>query len=63
MNKIMSQFRRLYDDKGLDDHDFSEQEARLRASQANLLDATNRLTRASEELNAAALGSMPPRLH
>lgn len=57
MNKIMSQFRRLYDDKGKDDHDFSDQEERLRAAQDNLKNATDRLVRSSERLNAAALSS------
>ena len=55
MNKIINQFRRLYDDKGVNDHDFSGQEERLRKSLANLTKATDALTRSSEKLNAAAL--------
>ena len=60
MNKIINQFRRLYDDKGYNDHDFSGQEERLRVAQDNLSDATRRLVKASEKLNAAAISSMPP---
>jgi len=58
MNKIISQFRRLYDDKGVNDHDFSEQEERLRTAQAKLKRATDSLVRASEKLNASALSSI-----
>ena len=61
MNKIINQFRRLYDDKGYDDHDFSEQEEKLRIAQDNLKDATDKLTRSAEMLNAAALGSFATR--
>ncbi len=57
MNKVINQFRRLYDDKGLDDHDFTNQEERLRIAQENLNAATDDLVRASELLNAAALSS------
>ncbi len=57
MNKIISQFRRLYDDKGADDHDFGGQEERLRLAQYNLEQATKSLVKSSEMLNAAALSS------
>ena len=57
MNKIYSQFRRLYDDKGVDDHDFSDQEERLRIAQDYLKEATDNLIRSSERLNAAALSA------
>jgi hypothetical protein len=61
MNKILNQFRRLYDDKGSNDHDFTDQEERLRVAQANLFAATDRLVRSSEQLNAAALSSFATR--
>ena len=57
MNKIINQFRRLYDDKVLNDHDFSDQEKRLRMAQDNLASATDKLVRSSELLNAAAISS------
>ena len=57
MNKILSQFRRLYDDKGANDHDFSDQEEQLRIARKKLFDATDSLNRSSEFLNAAALRS------
>jgi len=57
MNKIISQLRRLYDDNGANDRDFTIQEERLKASQDNLNKATSQLVRASELLNAAALSS------
>ncbi len=57
MNKILAQFRRLYDDKGSNDIDFSVQEEKLRVAQDNLADATRRLVKSSEILNAAALSS------
>jgi hypothetical protein len=59
MNKIINQFRRLYDDKGYNDHDFSEQEANLQLSQFNLSQATKSLVKASERLNTAALNAFP----
>lgn len=57
MNKIINQFRRLYDDKGVNDHDFSEQEEKLRIANNKLTTATQRLLKSSEMLNAAALSS------
>lgn len=57
MNKIINQFRRLYDDKGANDHDFSEQEARLREAREHLVKATEALIRSSERLNTAAISS------
>ena len=57
MNKIINQFRRLYDDKGANDHDFSEQEEKLRMANNKLTDATQRLLKSSEMLNTAALSS------
>jgi hypothetical protein len=57
MNKILNQFRRLYDDMGKNDHDFSDQEEKLRLANNNLINATNRLIKSSELLNAAALSS------
>jgi len=57
MSKVLNQFRRLYDDRGQNDYDFTEAEERLRIAQDNLTDATNKLIRSSELLNAAALNS------
>jgi hypothetical protein len=57
MNKVLNQFRRLYDDKGLNDYDFAKEEEKLRIANANLIDATNSLIKSSELLNAAALSS------
>ena len=56
MDKILKQFKRIYSDNGAGDVDFSEQEERLRLSQANLTQATQELVRASERLNTAAMG-------
>lgn len=55
MDKFLNQFRRLYDDKGANDRDFTEQETRLREAQKRLVDATNELNRSSQNLNATAL--------
>lgn len=57
MNKVFNQFRRLYDDRGKDDYDFTEAEERLRIANNNLTKATEALTKSSELLNAAALSS------
>lgn len=57
MEKVLNQFRRLYDDRGENDHDFSDQEERLRIANYNLTKATEALTKSSELLNAAALNS------
>lgn len=57
MNKVLNQFRRLYDDKGQNDYDFTEHEEKLRIATANLKNATTALTKASELLNAAALST------
>jgi hypothetical protein len=59
MNQIINQFRRLYDDKGQDDHDFTKQEERLKDANLRLVEATNQLLRASERLNVSALNSLP----
>lgn len=61
MNKVLNQFRRLYDDRGANDHDFTEQETRLREAHEKLTEATNELLRSSEILNAAALSSFQTR--
>ena len=36
MEKFLNQFRRLYDDRGLHDKDFTEQETRLKQAQTRL---------------------------
>jgi len=60
MNKIINQFRRIYSDDGRGDKDFTIQETRLREANERMLEATNALMRASERLNVAALGVVPP---
>lgn len=57
MEKFLNQFRRLYDDKGENDRDFSEQEQRLKEAQSRLADATNELVKSSDKLNAVALSA------
>lgn len=57
MNAIISQFRRIYSDDGRLDKDFSEQEARLRAANAKLAQATSELIRASVRLNDVILAN------
>jgi len=57
MNKVLAQFRRLYDDKGANDWDFTKQENALHEATTKLNEATTELIRASEILNAAAIGS------
>lgn len=57
MIKVMNQLRRLYDDHGSGDHDFTKQEERLKEAQDNLSLATDRLIKSSEQLNAAAISS------
>lgn len=56
MDKILKQFKRIYSDNGGSDVDFSEQEGKLRISQAKLIQATQELERASERLNTVAMG-------
>lgn len=60
MNKVISQFRRVFSDDGAGDKDFGEQEAQLREAQKNLLEATNALTRASEILTGLITSKTPP---
>lgn len=57
MEKFLNQFRRLYDDRGLYDKDFTEQETRLKQAQTRLAEATNELVKSSDKLNAVALSS------
>lgn len=57
MNAILSQFRRIYSDRGQDDKDFSEQEERLRAANAKLAEATQELVKASVNLNDVLLAN------
>lgn len=47
MNKIASQFRRIFCDDGRGDRDFSKQEERLRQAQEHLRQATESLTKAA----------------
>mgnify|MGYP001569848100 FL=1 len=56
MDKIFNQIRRIYSDNGRNDVDFTDQEIKLRVSEAKLAQATQELVKASENLNAAAMG-------
>lgn len=47
MNKIASQFRRIFADDGQGDKDFGAQEERLREAQKYLQDATDGLKKAA----------------
>lgn len=60
MDRILSQFRRIYTDDGRGDKDFSDQEEKLRAAEARLTRGTVELAKAAENLNRAALSVMPP---
>ncbi len=57
MDKIISQFRRIYSDNGSGDMDFSKQEAKLKEARDYLTNATQTLIKSSERLNAAALSA------
>ena len=57
MEKFINQFRRLYDDRGESDKDFTEAETRLREAQERLVGATNELVKSSDKLNAAAMAA------
>lgn len=57
MNAILSQFRRIYSDYGLNDRDFTEQETRLRAANLKLANATQALVVASMHLNDVVLAN------
>ena len=64
MEKFLNQFRRLYDDRGINDKDFTKEEQKLKEATERLVDATNELTKSSEKLNAVALGAyMTPIKH
>lgn len=56
MDKVLRQFRRIYADNGSGDVDFTKQEEQLRLSQNRLTQATQELVKASEILNAVAMG-------
>jgi len=57
MNAIINQFRRLYDDYGANDRDFSEREAKLREARLKLHNATHDLVRSSMRLNDVVLAN------
>lgn len=57
MEKFLNQFRRLYDDRGINDKDFTKEEQKLKEAQYRLVDATNELARSSEKLNAVAMNA------
>lgn len=64
MDRLINQFRRIGYDKGQNDVDFTDQEAKLKASTDRLTKATQDLVRASEHLNNVALGiDTPDKLH
>jgi hypothetical protein len=50
MMQVVNQFRRIFNDDGRDDKDFSQQEDRLHEVQKKLLQATDLLRQASETL-------------
>lgn len=56
MDKLLSQFRRIYSDNGKGDVDFSEAEEKLRQSRTRLNQATQELVKASQHLNNVAMG-------
>lgn len=56
MDRVLKQFRRIYADYGQSDVDFTEQEEKMRASQARLTQATQALVTASVRLNKVAMG-------
>lgn len=55
MDRILNQFRRVYTDDGRHDVDFSERERLLQEAKARLVRSTQELSRASENLNRAAI--------
>lgn len=55
MEKFLNQFRRLYDDRGANDKDFTIDEKKLKEAQERLVDATSELVRSSDRLNTAAI--------
>ena len=59
MDKFFSQFRRLYNDDGRNDYDFTKQEEAVKASQDRLKQATQELIRASQRLHDAAMDAAP----
>ena len=59
MDRIISQFRRIYTDDGRGDKDFSDQEERLKKAEARLAQGTVELAKAAENLNRAALSVIP----
>jgi hypothetical protein len=61
MDKIINQFRRIWNDDGRNDKNFSLQESRLRAAQGRVVSATAQLVKSSERLNVAALKALPPK--
>lgn len=58
MDKFLNQFRRLYDDKGANDKDFTEHEQKLKEAQDRLVNATTELVKSSDRLNAVALSAV-----
>lgn len=55
MDKIISQFRRVYSDNGSGDRDFTLDELRLRAAEGRVIKATQALKTSSDKLNDVAL--------
>lgn len=60
MDKLFNQFRRIGYDNGKNDVDFSNDEIRLEQARERVRQATQELVRASERLNAVAMGVDPP---
>ncbi len=51
MEKVINQFRRLYDDKGRNDVNFDVQETRLRESRDRLTQAIDRVVKTAQTLS------------
>ncbi len=62
MDRILNQFRRIYNDDGRNDFDFSEQERALQEAKERLASHTQELVRAAENLNRAALAAGFPKI-
>lgn len=56
---VLNQFRRILNDDGRNDVDFTDQESRLHQARLKVVTATTELIRSSERLNNAALKAFP----
>ena len=51
MLSVVNQIKRMYNDKGQNDKSFYEQEAKLKAAQTKLKEATENVIRAAQRLS------------